>query len=64
MNQQQRAALVRRNRPRGHYIPNSEAQALITLCGWHLLDDCPAGVNGIVHDECLLLPPQSEEQAA
>lgn len=58
MDQQQRAAIVRHNRPRGIYVPISEAQAYIELAGWHVLDDCPG------RDEVLLLPPDHERDAA
>lgn len=52
-------SLMQRRRPRGIYVPVNEAQSLIELCGWEVLDDCPG------HDECLLRPPiESSEVAA
>lgn len=38
-------------RRRGVYVPAAEARALIELCAWELLDDCPGA------DEVLLAPP-------
>jgi hypothetical protein len=64
MSPAERSALIRRNRPRGIYVPVTEAQLLLETCGWHLLDDCPAGVDGIMRDECLLMPPEKQEEAA
>lgn len=59
-----RAAFVRANRPRGHYVPSAEASLLLEQ-GWALLDDCPPpfGVKGPIADEVLLLlpPPRREE---
>lgn len=54
----QRSALIRRNRPRGIYIPCQQAQPYIELLGWHVLDDCPG------YDEVLLAPPAGREEAA
>jgi hypothetical protein len=64
MSPAERSNLIRRSRPRGHYVPVTEAQMLLERCGWRLLDDCPAGVDGISRDECLLLPPGRRGEAA
>jgi hypothetical protein len=58
MSPTQRSIVIRRNRPRGIYIPSQEAQPYIELLGWHVLDDCPG------HDEVLLAPPSGREEAA
>lgn len=57
MTRAQRAAIVRANRPRGHYIATDDVSAHLA-CGWRLLDDCPG------HDEVLLAPPAGREEAA
>jgi hypothetical protein len=60
-------AVIRDNRQRGTYVPTAEAQALIELGGWTLLDDCPVGLGlrpgRDVPDECLLLPPDVSSEA-
>lgn len=58
MTSAERSAIVRRNRPRGIYVPADEAQPYIELAGWAVLDDCPG------HDEVLLFPPERLEVAA
>jgi hypothetical protein len=54
----ERSTLIRRNRPRGIYVPTAEAQPYIELAGWTVLDDCPG------YDEVLLAPPARAEEAA
>lgn len=61
-----RADMVRRNRPRGLYVPTAEAQTLLH-CGWELVDDCPPplGVKAAgLRDEVLLAPPAAIGEVA
>jgi hypothetical protein len=54
------AAAVRRNRPRGIYLPTAEASRALAN-GFALFDDCPPLSGAKYHrDEVLLLPPQGE----
>jgi len=59
MSRSDRIALIRRNRPRGIYMPVADVPAHLAN-GWKLLDDCPGA------EEVLLLPPMQmqEERAA
>ena len=58
MSPAERSAIIRRNRPRGIYVPIVEAQPYIELAGWTVLDDCPG------YDEVLLAPPAAREGEA